>query len=265
MKTFYTSCLIFGILITLHAQQAAPQNSVPPLPPGPLLKRAPDYSTWTVTCLGHANEGGEPSKTTATGEAPPKDKQKESVTMVSTVVKTGSTILEQNVEANGERHQIWHFSGVRIVSGTSDPVIGADYGGDDIFSINFASTDFAGLDWVSQSTYAGMAKYQGNDCIVFKGTVSPLSVRAQIDEREDIAKAKAFGESHSEKAMVPATAYIDLQTRLPLVVSFGKETRFYQYGAPPTAPLALPPALAGPVQEYEQRIKRLSAPAARAY
>src|SRR5207248_2499846 len=152
----------------VHAQQVRPGAPLPPLPPGPLLKRAPDYSTWTITIQGHPLEDKEPVKTGATGEGAAKDK--EPVTMLSTVVKTGSTILEQNVEAEGRRHQIWHVSGIRIVSGNSKPMISPDYGGGDIFSINFASYDFAGFYWLSESTYAGMAKYQGKDCLVFKGT-----------------------------------------------------------------------------------------------
>ena len=250
-----------GMAVPLCAQD----SKIPPLPPGPLLKRAPDYSTWTVTFEGHPLEDKEPSKTGATGESDPKDKRP--VTKVSTVTKTGSTILEQNVEADGQRHQVWHVSGIRIVSvpGIPNPTVSPDYGGSDIVSINFASTDFAGLDWISPSTYAGIVKYQGSDCIVFKGTVSPLTALDQIREREAIEQSRAFGQSVPDALKVRAAAYIDVQTRLPLMVIFGEEKRIYQYGAAPTAPLALPQELTNLVSEYAQQIKRLSAPAVRAY
>ena len=118
MKRFYISYLVLIIGINLHAQQASPAPSVPPLPPGPLLKRAPDYSAWTVTYQGHPIEEKEAVKPPATGEEKPKNKQsKEPVTTLSSVVKTASTILEQNVDAAGQRHQVWHVSSIRIVAG----------------------------------------------------------------------------------------------------------------------------------------------------
>jgi hypothetical protein len=249
----------------MAAPLCAQDSKIPPLPAGPLLKRAPDYSTWTVTCQGHPLEASAPLKTGTTGEGSHKDK--EPVTMFSTVIKTGSTILEQNVDAGGQRHQIWHASGIRVipVPGSSNPMVCPDYGGGDIVSINFASSDFSGFDWLSQSTYTGIVKYQGNDCIVFNGTVSPLSVREQMEERGFIEQSRALGQSVPDALKVPAVACIDLQTRLPLYAQFGHEKRVYQYGAPPTAPLALPTELAGPVKAYVQKIARLSAPASRAY
>ena len=42
MKTIPTFCLALVSAVTLHAQQATPQPSLPPLPPGPLLERAPE-------------------------------------------------------------------------------------------------------------------------------------------------------------------------------------------------------------------------------
>jgi len=265
MKIKVALTLLLGCVSFVMGQAPAPSPSVPPLPPGPLLKRAPDYSTWTVTFKGNVIEETAPSATATTGEGG--KKEKEPVLSVSTVVKTGTTIVEQNVEANGQRHQIWHYSGARIVPapGTSNPMIGSDFGGGDIFSINFASTDFAGLDWLSKKTYAGIVKYEGNDCIVFKGTVSPLSVRAKVDEQADIQLAKDFGQPHAAPVMVPAVACIDLATRLPVFVQFGQEKRTYQYGTPPTSPLTLPPDLAAPLQAYIKHMQILSAPAARAY
>jgi hypothetical protein len=209
-------------------------------------------------------ERKEAVKATTTGEDKPKE-AKEPVTMLSKVVKTGSTIVEQNVDAEGRRHQVWHVSGIRIVAATSNPLISPDYGGADIFSINFASTDFAGFYWLSPTTYAGIVKYLGNDCIVFKGSVSPLSEHAQADERAFIRDSRGMGQTVPDALSVPAVAYIDLATRLPVFAQFGNEKRIYQYGTPPTSPLTLPPELTGPVKEYVKQIERLSAPAARAF
>ena len=268
MKTFLTFCLALVGTITLHAQQAPPPPSPPALPPGPLLKRAPDYSTWTVTCQGHPVERKEPVKPAMAGEEKPKDKEgKEPVTMASTVVKTGSTILELNTDPQGKRKEVWHLGGLMVMKlpDAAEPIVWPDSVQADIYSVNFAAADFAGLDWISANTYTGMAKYQGRDCIQFTGDVSPLNPRAREEEAIAIGQAKAFGQTVPQESRVLAVAYIDLETRLPLVVTFGNEKRIYQYGTPPAAMLALPPALASAVKEREKQMKRLSAPAARAF
>jgi len=264
MKTFPIFCLAFVVTITLHAQQAATSPNLPPLPPGPLLKRAPDYSTWTVTCQGHALER-RPVKSATSGEE--KSKDKESVTIASTVVKTGSTILELNADTDGKRKEIWHVGGLMVMKqpDTAEPIVWPDSAQADIYSVNFANADFAGLDWISSTTYAGMAKYQGRDCIQFNGDVSPLNPKAREEEAIAIGQAIAFGLPVPPETKVAAVAFIDLETRLPLVVTFGNEKRIYQYGTPPTADLTLPPELANAVKEREKQLKRLSTGPTRAY
>jgi len=265
MKTFPLFCLALVVTVTLHAQQAAPSSSLPPLPPGPLLKRAPDYSTWTVTSQGHAVEGRQLAKAVATGAE--KSKDKEAVPTTSTVVKTGSTILEVNIDTGGRRREIWHVGGMMVMkqSDAAEPIVWPDSVQSDIYSVNFASADFAGLDWVSATTYAGMAKYQGRDCIQFNGEVSPLNPKAREEELIAIGQAIAFGLPVPQETKVAAVAFIDLETRLPLIVTFGNEKRIYQYGAPPAADLTLPPELANAVKEREKQLKRLSAGPARAF
>jgi hypothetical protein len=251
-----------GLALPLGAQDP----TIPPLPTGPLLKRTPDYSTWSVT-VQKSKPGGEKSPKADAGDGK-NDPEKPAAVTQSRVVKTGATILELNVDVWGKKEEIWHLSGLRAMKppDSSSPIIAPDSGGgSDIYSTNFTVSDFAGLDWISAGTYTGMAKYQGRDCLEFKSYVSPLNARAREEELIAIDQAKAFGESPARELRVPAAAYIDLETRLPLLVTFGEEKRIYQYGAPPQAPLALPPELAGPVKAYVQRIKRLSAPAAKAF
>jgi hypothetical protein len=265
MKMKLLSILIFGCAVPLLGQQSAPAPSKAPLPPGPLLKRTPDYSTWSITFQGTPLAGGAPSTNGTSGGR--QGQQKGAPVAQLTVVKTGSRILEYYVDASGQRHEIWHIAGIRIMMnlvGDAKPLVCPDYGGGDIESIDFTVSDFAGLDWVSAKTYSGMAKYQGTDCIVFKSNISPLEGWQQKLEAAAIEQARVLGQ-HANAIKIPAVACIDLDTRLPLVAQFGGEKRIYQYGPPPRALLQLPPQLAGPAEEYEHRIEALSAPAARPF
>lgn len=215
--------------------------------------------------------GGTTSSKDGEGSAASKEgttaHEKPVIVAQSTIVKTGSTILEKNVDAQGNRQEIWHVKGLRVMklSDNPHPLVCPDFWGGDIQSINFAVSDFAGLDWISATTYKGIKKYQGRDCILFNGQVSPLNAAQRKQESIEIESAKAWGRPVPEEVKVPAVAYIDLETRLPLLVTFGGEKQIYQYGAPPTSPLPLPAELAAPVKAYAQRMQRLSAPAASAF
>jgi len=251
----------------------AQEPKLSPLPEGPLLKRAPDFSTWTISIQGTPTGGAASEATDAAGGTPfPKpqtgEKTKKPVFVAQTeVIKTGTTIVEREVDAKGKLSEHWHIKDLRIMKlpDSPTPIVCPDFGGGDIYSVNFAISDFAGLEWISAKTYAGMQKLQGRDCIVFKTSVSPLNARAQQEEAIAIEQAKTFGEPIPEGVQVLATAYIDLATRLPVIAVFGNEKRSYQFGDPPTTTLALPLELAAAVKEYEKRIARLSAPAGKPF
>jgi len=265
MRTKLLCIFLFGCAAPLFAQQAAPAPSKAPLPAGPLIKRTPSYSIWTVSCQGTPVDGQLPTAFGAPRDA--KGQQKQAVVTQLTVVKTGSTIVEQVVDADGQQHVIWHMGGyqISVTPGTNTPVVCPESGGDDIYSINFAVSDFAGLDWISAQTYTGITQYHGRDCMIFNTSVSPLEGWRRRLEAAAIQQAKALGHQLADAVMVPATAYIDVATRVPLFVQFGGEKCTYQYGPAPKAKLQLPTQLAGPMKNYDQKIDALSAPASRAF
>jgi len=265
MKTRLLCFLLLGCAAPLLGQQAEPKPSMAPMPGGTLLKRTPAYSIWTVSCQGTPVEGEMPAAFGAPSHG--KGQQKTAVVTQVTVVKTGSTIVEQQIEADGQQQVIWHVGGFQITmtSGTASPNVSPDSGGDDIYSINFAVTDYAGLDWVSAKTYSGMIKYQGLDCMVFNSTVSPLEGWRQRLETAEIEQARALGHQVPDPVTVPATAYIDLASRVPVFVQFGGEKCTYQYGPAPKAPIHLPQQVADPMKVYDRKIEALSAPASRPF
>ena len=265
----FTLCL--GVILV--APLGAQTTNLPPLPPpptGPLLKRAPNYSSWSGASQGvpAASDSSRALKSDDVAAKATADKSEKSVIVAqSTIIKTGKTILEQNLDAGGQREQIWHMNGLRLSKPVDapHPLIGPDSSEGDIYSINFAVSDFAGLDWVSAKTYQGITKYQGRDCIIFNDQVSPLTGVLRKQEAVNILNAKVWNQPVPEEVKVPAVAYIDLQTRLPLLVIFGGEKRVYQYGTPPMDPLSLPPELASTMKDYAQKMEKLSAPAVRAF
>jgi len=251
MKRFLFPVVLLSFVASALAQ--TPQQAV--LPSGALLNRAPDYSKWTVVINGSA---GSPDMGSKEKHAP--------TNSLSTLTKAGGIILEQNVDTQGQKEEIWHCKGIRVEKDpkTAAPLISPDRGTGDIYSVDFSQSDFAGLSWVSPKTFAGIEKYEGRDCIVFRDKVSPLTAEYRRQEMSGIAIAQSLGQDMSE-ILVPAIAYIDLQTRLPVLVTFGNQKRVYQYSTIPHDPLTLPPDLAEALKGYGEKLQRLSAPSVRAY
>jgi hypothetical protein len=242
----------FITLIAVSTASAQQESKIPPLPEGPLLKRAPDYSIWTVTATGNVEDDKNAASRGDKGNSP-------SLT-ASTTTKTGSIILEQVADAQGRKHEIWHVKGLRIEKlPNSEPLIYPDVSGGDIYTPAFSSSDFAGLDWISKDTYSGIQKYQGRDYIVFNGSISPLSSDKAREEQIAMSEALFFNKNSSvEVKRVPTVAYIDLETRLPLMVILGKQKRIYQFGQPPQSQLSLPEDVAHAIASYQAQIQRLA-------
>lgn len=229
------------------------ETQKPPLPSGPLLNRTPAHSAWVVISQNAAADNAVQNQNPASAR--------------SEIVKTGDTIREVATDAKGVRQEIWWVGELRItkVPDAPTPLIFPDFGGGDIYSVDYKTSDFSGFHWISPSSYAGVETWQGKKCLVFKGKVSPLTELGLQQQAQAIAIARELGEPVPAEVLVPAVAYIDVQTRLPLFAQFGGEKRTYQYGPAPTAPLQLPQEVVGPLQEYLVRMKRLTAPPTKAY
>jgi len=268
-----TMLLIAAFLVAAiaSAQLATPGASIPPLPPGPLLNRTPEYCRWTVVTEGQTANAPKPQKSTAAPKSTPPPKK-------VTYTKSGSIIVEESPSG-----QVWHLSNFQVTfyPGRPVPLISPESGGDDLYTVDFSRADFAGLNWISPETYKGIASLQGRQCLVFQGKVTPWTPLEmyQLESQASDAAIRANFEAskgggrptelnfHFDRSTVmePAIVYIDLQSRLPIMLLFGKDnsqTRTYFYESIAPVPLTLPPAVAQAVAQEQQRESDLSRPPA---
>jgi len=211
----FCATLALAAVPALNAQTASATPA--PMPSGPLLRlRAPDLARWIVTF----NPGGG-------GKA--------GFSRKVAVTKTGQIRHEQTLEANGQRREKWcvgdldyskpagskrylAYTGRSFTGGVIDERLYTDY----------SKTDFPGMEWVSAKNYATVRPVMNRDCIVFE-------------------RKAAGGEA-------AATACVDLQTRLPVVLREGNETRVYEFQAAPQAALSLPAEIRADL-ELRARVK----------
>lgn len=233
-------------LYHLNAQQNGSKTNSVPLPVGPLLKRAPDYCEWIIQYEGTT------ASTPKESDGGKGDTRKNTNPPVKTVVvtKAQDVVREAITDFSGSAVEIWHKKGFSLSRIKNDAQwTAASATGGNFDSPDYLNSDFSGLDWISPSTYVGVQSYQGRDCLVFSGKVLDKNsvdldlIKMGIDKErgKELMSGKAVTkEFHEDDYKVPATALIDLETRLPVVFKYGDHVRSYQYRNIPHTQLAFP-------------------------
>jgi len=270
MKTLPLLLIAAGSLASAFAQANSPDT--PPQPP--FLKRAPEKCEWQISTKSSGNTLVIDQGTTAVGHAssPPR---------ATTVIKNGKLIFETTTLENGSVLQFWRTGGVAVMSISGKPWELVQSMGSSFEDVDYAQSDFAGFDWISQSNFIGRKKVLGRPCLLFKGreiTVNPEQARlAKADAdaqraRAEIAKAdaRAAGKPAPDVPMpksfqeedykVDVTAYIDEETRLPVALVYmspgGEMMRTYSFQSSSQMP-SVPPEVLQLFQAYLQRQKML--------
>lgn len=240
---------VFAALTFLGAGLlCAQQEAQPPveIPPGPLLKSAPEFSKWIVT-FQYPKE----SKPDA-----PKRDGSEPVQMV--VTKTGDVISEITTDAKNRRAELWHVGQVqyRKSAGTAQwfeasPQRFSNAGISDY--VPLPANGFQGWDWIGAASYAGTIPIKEGSAFAFvPGGAETLKLKSP-DQLKDQIAAK------------PRVAFVDAETRFPLAMRTGVVVESFAFQPAPTEKQSLPSDLMEAIQKGEEARRRLSQPAPRPY
>lgn len=213
--------LIVSAPVTI-AQQT-PQQQKPLLPPGALVKRAPEMATWTLTFVptddkNGSNVGGGAATNPTGGTVGPGALAKKIVRMI-TVVKTGHIYYETETDSAGKKWEKWHFGNQLVISeaGSDQLILAPSSSGVGIFT-DYSASDFPDMSWISAQNYTGVEQKSGVACYVFRdkvirdGGVNPVDVIAAVDGK----------------------------TLRPASFTYSGLTGTYTFGAPPQAELSVP-------------------------
>jgi hypothetical protein len=238
--------LVLGValLTRAEAQQALPGVSPVPLPRGPLLNRAPGFAQWLKSTKNEA-----PDTATIPDQSTKYDVRE-------LVKQTGDVRYEITVTGTVSRTEKWCEGNYQaIVIPGQQPAIsargGSEMGGN---FTDYSKTDFPDFAWVTKRNYAGVETIEGVDCLVFH----------KADENENapgapVGPAAATSSASSAAPSIPQTgdtAFIDLKSRLPVLIHVAGATTLYQFEPPPTAMQALPANLQEAFDFLEARQKR---------
>jgi hypothetical protein len=242
MKNILFLCALFSAAALFHGQaQTAPQATPPPLAPGPLISRAPDFSQWMMSMKSGALD--------PTQLASPQNIKFDQRTLVT---KTGPIRREISATADGQKTEMWLWDKYQATTATGhdDPTIvmqGANARAG--FFADYSKSDFTGFDWISKNNYIGVQAMEGIPCIVFHEGPAELPSGAPANG------APAIPESGS-------TAYISLQGRLPVLLQTDSAVVLYQWQQAPTTQLTLPANVKAAVDRIQARLTQAAAPPA---
>jgi hypothetical protein len=213
MKKLLHLCGSLGVLGFCLGDPSAQAQDFPPLPSGPLLQKMADYSAVQITY----SYPEAPAKPAPGGWGPPgPDRSPTSPIRQLTLTRTKPIWHALRIDIYGNtmgewytgRHDFYEAVGFPepLLHDPSPSQINAQGLPD------FRRVDFPDMDWVSSQTYAGVESVGGRQCLIFKKN--------------------------------NMTAWIDLESRLPVQWQQGGEIRTFQQLPPPTEPLVLPPKIA---------------------
>ena len=235
MKSPLTILVTLAAAVSLAAAEPPPVYEKTPLPTGPLINRAPDFSQWQIafsyaksakSAAGAAGAAGAPDAAAAPAGAEPTAKPH--IPKEVTVTRTKPRWHAELVYQDGKKMESWCDGLMRYEVGPEPgmvmPIAEFNPGYNPAF-LEYSTADFPDVDWVSPATYLGTLKD------------TPYWVFQQ-------------GEGG-------AMVWIDSTTRFPVRWQRAFETRVFKFLAPPTELLTLPGNVAK-ISEDLRRIRQLS-------
>lgn len=207
--------IVLPLVMGMPFSSATPDP--PPVPTAPLVRRAPEFASWTVQIRKKAEEGRQ-----ATAASRPD---------CLTVTKTNQTYREQMTTGSGEKLEKWTVEHVQFLAGDNDgtfSLISPPNGEDPSPEyFDFGESDFEGLGWVSLENYKGVKDYHGAPAFFFESTTDGK------------------------------TALLSTSTQLPLFSDDRFVARSYTYNRPPSTPLVLPAGMLKIVETNRRGLEAL--------
>jgi hypothetical protein len=183
------------------------------------------------------------------------------------VAKAKTIYREERVFSNGKKFETWRVGAMQIsaLPGSGELAISepsaSDIGLTDPEAYtDYSKTDFPGFEWISKKNYLGVQEMAGRQCLVFKDSVSDLS-----EDAIAVAEENPEGAPKIPVRRSPTAAWIDLETRLPVVLQKGDRKSAFVFGPTPAAMLTLPPKIQSLLDRRAKALEMLTRRPAKPY
>ena len=223
--------LVGAALASAQTEASPTPRPAPPAPP--YLNATPDSAAWTIAKYIVPGAAVQPADTVL--QSAVKASKPESV---ASVVKTGQIRHQTSKFKNGVQEEIWYEHGNRITmeSVWKIPL----FEGDINTPKQPQGPDFPDFSWIAAGNFAGTQEYQGAAYLVFETQVTEGNERL----------AKEYGYKLNK---IFSRAYINADTRLPLLLQQGDNIQRYIFQSAPAAMLDVPREYQTMFDAYERK------------
>lgn len=254
-RSFLAMLCFAGALYAQIPRDGATQTATatkPTLPTGPLLRTVDNFSRWEVSFAYSDDQ----QKKGDTIDAKATSLSENARPRKITTTKTGPIIHEETTDVIDRQTDTWFNGNTQYAkAGSSRIWLQASPGlmGDTAYH-PLPANGFRNLDWITPDNYVGLVPAAGGrQYLVFtQGGLQKLDLTDAAERNDRMTKAGTI-------------AYVDADSRLPILVRINGETRAYRFDAAPAQVQTLPVDLADQIKKGEEARARLLQSAARPY
>lgn len=160
------------------------------------------------------------------------------------VVKSGKTSFVELTAKNGQKGEIWKMGNVtvvRLIGNGNYFVLRPTMPMGPEYQLNFGKYGFLHTDWISERNFRSKTVYQGRPVLAFGGAI--------VENSESLEGTKTQNQ-------IATAAYVDFETRYPILVQEDSVGYKFQYLPAPTS-LPISPAVAKAIETEGKRLARM--------
>ncbi len=244
----------------------ATAGDVPELAPEFVFKnQAPEFSSWTITCIHAGTENDLAAQKEAYAAAmqrmaednpgiakflsanPSFGTLRPRVERIE-VTRTGKIRREDIYYSGGKMEQRWWLPGTYLQKDAFSGRVFFESGVTDT-----ALPPFPELGWIAEGKFRGLEKMEGREVLVFESREQRLSL-------EDPRAFRRSEGTDDEEAIVVVKARVDPETLMPISVEWDGQVRTYRFGPAPTSLQTLPADLTAIVDRSAKRAAAATRP-----
>lgn len=236
-----TSCLIIaGFILGAIAAIAATKK----LPDGPLILKAPEYASWSMTLVNADNPLSSAASSSPSASSSPVPEWERAVVVKWNFRKAKEIAYVQCVTKGGARGAVWMIGGTQVLQlpGQKSWFVNRHMASaPDPFWIDQGPYGYPYTGIVSENTYQDTVPFIGQNCFYFKKQV-----------HDPIEPDPTMGN-------YDVLVYVDAKSRLPVFVLNRDRGYKYQFFDTQRVDLVPPPEVTNAIQFESKRRERLEA------
>lgn len=235
------------------------QSEEAPKPSEPILRRAPSNAQWTVSFSPKKEGGHKEGSESSANEPSVAPNQLKSLT----IAKDGKTYREVSVWGDSRKTEKWIVGDLQVYETPyTKQIARAILPSSGQYAPSYSDyrrSDFEDIEWINKDNFRGLAEVNGRKVFVFqtapaKRRLTPREQSELVDTSEEHASKETLAQPIVNSSGY--TAYLDIQTQLPLYFDDGYTLHTYKFAETAPGSLTVPPQFSSEMEKWKKDLDR---------